>query len=258
MKIIRLLTILFVFAIFSTSSFAQIFSVGEELNYEVSYLGVRLGTIKIITENKDNVGGKPVAKVKAFIDSRDGIPFVSLHTIFESWIDNSVTFSRQFVGHFKTSDNKWTYEKINFDFSSNKFRCEKWLDNRLLAGKDFYSLKKWNDGMSLFFFARQYCNTTKPVSVPTIMDQDTVKTKLNFSGKRESAEVSAINYPVKCIYFDGVANWTGIYGLSGNFEGWFSDDDARVPIKAKMKVYVGSVSIELVSWKRAGWTPPKK
>jgi N-acetylglucosamine kinase-like BadF-type ATPase len=54
------------------------------------------------------------------------------------------------------------------------------------------------------------------------------------------------------VYFRGNSNWTGIYGLTGAFEGWFSDDDARVPIRAKMRVYVGNVLIELVRWE-AEW-----
>lgn len=254
-SIISLIVLLSIFFFSFNPIQAQIISIGEELDYEVSYIGITLGSIKIVTEAKENINGKPTYKVKAYMKSSDGIPFVSLHTIFESWIDNSMTFSRKFEGHYKTSDNKWTFEKI--DFKTDAFRCEKWLESRLLASRDYTSTKKWSDGLSLFFFARQFCNTTKPITVPTIMDQDTCKTKLNFYGKRENVEISSINYPVKCIYFDGVAVWTGIYGLSGKFEGWFSDDDARVPIKAKMKVYVGSVSIELKSYKRANWFPPK-
>jgi hypothetical protein len=45
--------------------------------------------------------------------------------------------------------------------------------------------------------------------------------------------------------------------LTGDFEGWFSNDEARVPILAKMKVILGSITIELMRWKRAGWTPPR-
>jgi len=45
--------------------------------------------------------------------------------------------------------------------------------------------------------------------------------------------------------------------LSGKFEGWFSDDNAHIPIKALMNVYVGKILIELKSWKRTGWIPPK-
>ncbi len=70
-------------------------------------------------------------------------------------------------------------------------------------------------------------------------------------------DIDAVNYPVKTVYFNGKAEWNGLYGLNGKFEGWFSDDDACVPIKAKMNVYVGNVNIELKSWKRKNWTPPK-
>ena len=80
---------------------------------------------------------------------------------------------------------------------------------------------------------------------------------INFDGKQEIVEIDAVKYPVRTKYLNGSADWTGAYGLSGKFEGWFSDDDAKIPIRAKMKVYVGSVNIELVSWKRTNWTPPK-
>jgi hypothetical protein len=48
-----------------------------------------------------------------------------------------------------------------------------------------------------------------------------------------------------------------LYGLGGKFEGWFSADDSRVPIKARMKVYLGNINIELKKWIRTDWTPPK-
>jgi hypothetical protein len=57
--------------------------------------------------------------------------------------------------------------------------------------------------------------------------------------------------------FDGRADFVGIFGLTGGFEGWFSNDEARVPIMAKMKVLIGSVTIELMRWNRPGWTPPR-
>jgi len=57
--------------------------------------------------------------------------------------------------------------------------------------------------------------------------------------------------------FDGNAEFTGIFGLNGPFEGWFSNDPAQIPIKAKMKVILGSINIELKKWQRTGWNPPQ-
>ena len=87
--------------------------------------------------------------------------------------------------------------------------------------------------------------------------EDTVSTVINFGGRKEATSIDASSYPVKTVYFSGDANWTGVYGLSGRYEGWFADDESRIPIKAKMKVYVGSVTIELQSWRRGNWQPPK-
>ena len=77
------------------------------------------------------------------------------------------------------------------------------------------------------------------------------------SAATEIVEIDAAKYPIKTVYLSGTANWTGIYGLSGKFEGWFSDDEARIPIRAKMKLYVGDANIELVKWSRGSWQPPK-
>lgn len=82
-------------------------------------------------------------------------------------------------------------------------------------------------------------------------------TVINFRNKVEKINNKFIGYDVETIYFDGQALWEGIYGLKGNFEGWFSNDEAAVPILAKMNVYIGTVNLELKSWKRKGWTPPK-
>jgi hypothetical protein len=70
-------------------------------------------------------------------------------------------------------------------------------------------------------------------------------------------EVDAIDYPVDVVHFDGHLDFVGIFGLTGGFEGWFSNDEARVPIMAKMKVLIGSVTVELMKWNRQGWTPPR-
>jgi hypothetical protein len=44
--------------------------------------------------------------------------------------------------------------------------------------------------------------------------------------------------------------------MTGEFTGWFSDDEAAVPIKGKLNVLLGSVTVELIQWKRDSWSPP--
>jgi hypothetical protein len=230
---------------------------GEELVYEVSYLGINLGTIKTVTEPWTTYNGKKAAKVKVFIDSHPNIPFVSLHSVYESWMDENLTHSYQFVANTKVDDNTWEYDKYVFDLDGGVITTEKFRNKSKVESKTFKTKKKYNDGSSILFAARRLVDIKRGIKIPSLIMDDTVSTICNFQGERQTAEINASAYPVKCIYFNGEANWTGIYGLTGRFEGWFSDDEAKIPIKAKMKVYVGSVTLELKSWRRGNWQPPK-
>ncbi len=255
-----LVLILCLTSLFSYDAFAQskMFQPGEELEYEVSFYGVKLGKIKVISIASETLKGKPVYKAKVYMDSYSGIPFVDLHAVFTSWFETGVSFSEYFESNIKIEDNKWQFQKLIFDYNANTITNEKWIDKQLFSKETIGTGKqKVNDGCSLFFLARQFTDIKKSVKIPTIIDKEIGYTYINFGGKRESCQIKAIPYAVKTIYFDGKAEWEGIYGLSGKFEGWFSDDEARVPIKAKMNVYVGSVLIELVKYKRANWAPPK-
>ncbi len=234
-----------------------ILQVGEELVYRVSYMGFSLGTIKVITEADTAFDGNRAIRTKAYMTSNDGIPFVGLKAIFKSWMSPGLSYSYRFQGNTKFMSDTWEYQEIDFDNTNSSIRFETWENKKLKSRDSIKTNSKWNDGMSLFFLSRQYSFLEKSIKVPTFMGVDTAYTIINFQDKREEVEIDAVDYGIKTKYFDGKALWEGIYGLNGYFEGWFSDDDARVPIKATMEVIVGSVDIELIHWKRKGWSPPK-
>ncbi|MEJ5245315.1 MAG: DUF3108 domain-containing protein [Bacteroidota bacterium] len=260
MKFRFLILSLLVFSIGLLSAHSQtkiVMQPGEELEYEVSFFNVKLGKIKIVTEQITDYRGFQVYRAKSFMESYSGIPFVDLKASYSSWIDTTISFSHRFEGSLKLDADRWAFQKILFNYDENMIYNEKYEDKVLIEKLNTPTTKKINDGLSLFFLARQYTNMKRSVKVPTLMDTKIGTTYLNFHGKKENVQIPAIKYPVKTVYFDGRADWEGVYGLSGKFEGWFSDDDARVPIRAKMNVYVGNVIIELIRWKRNGWTPPR-
>jgi len=230
---------------------------GEELEYEVSFLNIKLGRIRVVTEPNETFKGQSVFRAKATMESYPGIPFVDLNTIYSSWIDRSVSFSHRFEGNTKMSGNTWQFQRIDFEYDKEQIVNEKW-ENRVSIDKLITkNTQKVNDGCSLFFLARQYANMKRSVRVPTLIDTQIGTTFINFHGRQETISIPAISYPVRTLFLDGRAEWEGVYGLSGRFEGWFTDDEARIPIRARMNVYVGNVIIELVKWKRDGWTPPR-
>lgn len=230
---------------------------GEYIEYDVSFFGVKLGKISITTQEYVDFKGKKVLKAKAEMKSNPGIPFVSLHALFDSWMDTRLTNSYEFVGSTKGDENVWEREKFIMDYDNKMITYEKSVDNVVTERKPMPFEKKVVDGCALFFFARQFTDLKKSIRVPTVIGSGISYTNLNFHGTKSQTTIPSVNYPIKTLFFDGKAEWEGIYGLKGYFKGWFSDDEARVPIKAQMNVYVGNVDIELVKWTRGNWQPPK-
>jgi hypothetical protein len=258
---IKRLAIFFViFAFFFTGIIplkSQLFYPGEDLLYEVSYMGIKLGTIRLVSESLDVINNFPAYKVKAYIESYNGIPFVDIKGIMQSWVDTSITHSYKLIANTKKSEDSWLFEQVQQFPDKCEVDITHWLNKKLILSDTIKTKKKYSDGLSLLFFARNFGRTKSQIKIPTIIYKDTSNTSFNFLGKKEAVEVSSIKYPVKTRYFNGELGGKGIYGLTGDFEGWISDDSASIPIKAKLNVYLGYVNIELIKWKRNAWTPPK-
>jgi hypothetical protein len=230
--------------------------VGEELVYNVSYAFLDLGQIRIKTESRVEADGRLCYFSRAYIDSYKGVPLVDLHAVFESLMDPDV-FSRRFMGKVK-QDDWWDFNRYVFDYERNRVFIDSGQKDTLVSRRDTADVQTpYQDGLSLFFRARHDLFLGKAAVIPTMVKEKKVQTAINFGNTRESVEIDAVKYPVDVVEFDGTMEFVGIFGLTGEFEGWFSNDEARVPIKAKMRVLIGSVSVELMRWNRAGWIPPK-
>jgi hypothetical protein len=230
---------------------------GEELTYNVRYAFFDLGQVRIRTGGKTRLGSSVTFASKALIDSYPKLPFVTLHAVFESAIDSAV-FSQKFSGKIR-EDDRWDFSRYHFDYGNNRVFIELGRNDTVISQRETLSVddKKYQDGLSLFFFARDRLFSHTKMNIPTLVKEKKVNTFIDFQNDRAGVEIDAVDYPVDVVKFEGIAEFEGIFGLTGDFTGWFSNDEARVPILAKMKVILGSVTIELMEWKRSGWTPPR-
>jgi hypothetical protein len=235
---------------------AGVFLPGEELVYNVRYGFIDLGQVRIVTGDRVKVDGHTAFNGEASIQSYKGVPFVDLHALYYSVMD-STGFSHRFVGKTR-EDGIWSYSRYLFQYDQNRVVMELGTDGEAVEERDTLSLEtRYNDGLSLFFHARDLLFSGKQVNIPTFVREKKGNTFIDFNGNRRSVETDFIDYPVDAVGFEGNAGFVGVFGLTGDFEGWFSNDGARVPIMARMKVIIGSVTIELVKWTRPGWEPPR-
>jgi hypothetical protein len=232
-------------------------SVGEELIYVVSYSVMNLGEVKLKVKDKKIVNGKNHYSVIAHIDSYSGIPFVNLHQIYESKINENY-YSEFFRGIVKGED-LTSYTEYYFDYNKSSVRVKKgrfnpsktWTDSTGIADKHFH------DGLSIFYYARMNFGRDKTLNVPCFVNEKKVFTKINFYSEVTPVDIDAVNYEIACCRLDGETDFVSIFGLTGYFEGWFTNDEASIPVVAHMKVIIGNVKLELKKWKREGWNPPK-
>ena len=237
----------------------SMFQIGEELQYNVSYSFFDIGLVKMQVLDTATKNGVKIFKVKAYLDSYSGLPFIDLHQVFYSEMDGDA-IAQLFVAHTTSKPQEMPYSKYFFDYKKNIVTYQYGVESKGYITKTGEQpiTEKQLDGLSLFYYARTNFRQVKKYSVPVFTTEKSYKTHFNFMNKLGSQEIDAVKYPVEIIEFDGSSDFTGVYGLTGYFRGFFSNDEAGIPIVAKMKVILGSVHIELIKWTRAGWIPPKE
>ena len=233
--------------------------VGEKLSYVVKYAFFVLGQVTLEITGKKEINDHTAYNTIAYIDSYENIPFVDIHQIYKSEVTNNY-YSDYFEGIVKTDDYD-TFTDYYFRYDSSKIRIIKgkvspeqiWTDSTSSIETD----KKYQDGLSIFYFARMNSGQKKSEEVSGFVNEKKVGTTINFYDDFEDISIDAVDYPVACVKVDGHLNFVSIYGLTGYYEGWFSDDEAAIPVLAKMKVMVGNITLELRKWERNGWKPPE-
>ncbi len=258
MKFFLSLTIALLLAASAAPAGSQnVFFEGEELVWEVSYAGIKLGSIKTICETEVDLRGKTTYKAKAYLQSYEGIPFIYLKTIYESWIDETLSYSHQFKSLTYKENGDKDIQIIDFDYNDDEIISSKAFNGRVYRRDTVSTSKKWNDGLALLFLARQYSTINRKAITNVFIDVEQGSAIINFRNQKEKIKISSTNYPVKTVFLDGEANFNGVYGFAGYFKGYFTDDETRIPVLAYLNLYLGRAKIELVSWKRGDWRPPK-
>jgi len=226
----------------------------EEYFYKVSWSIFTLGTI--------HIKAFPDCHAEAYVDSHEGLPFVDLHSIHFCVMD-SLFYSRGCRSMEKRGDQWWGLD-YRYDLPGKRIWIDETFQKDPLSPpasrnlKDSLKLQTTNfiDGLSIGFFPRRFVKTQQTVVVPTVLYGKLGNTTFYFNQNVVEQDIDALERPVRVVEVQGTTDVEGIFGMTGDFVGWFSDDSLGVPIKGKLKVLLGDVTIELTGWHRKGWNPP--
>jgi hypothetical protein len=108
------------------------------------------------------------------------------------------------------------------------------------------------DALGIFMMMRCLSASGFKVTLQNIVDYNIKTTELSFPGKQKKVKVSGCEESVTALKFLGKANWEGRAwaGVTGNFNGWISADGAAIPLKVKIKIFLGSITLELEKYQR--------
>jgi hypothetical protein len=231
--------------------------VGEEIVYLVRYLFFELGEVRLKITDSYIENGDTIYKSIAYIDSYEGVPFVDLHQIYESYFNQNqipILFKGTVFGESDTSITQYTFNRKNKSvrvYRGKSDLSETWVDSTAYLESDH------QDGLSIFYFARMRTGQNRSYNIPCFVNEKSENTIINYSDERYPIKIKAIDYEVDCVKLEGRTDFVSIFGLTGAFEGWFSNDSFAVPILAKMKVIIGNITLELIDWNKNEWIPPK-
>jgi len=233
-----------------------VFQPGEELYYNVSYGGLNIGQVHVRITGSSGTGAATTYTARVTMDSYPGLPFVNLHSVYEDSIA-SPCHARWFTSRTR-DDDRWLTSTYTFDYPGRRLFVDRGIWKSRVDHRDTLRLDApHQDGLSLFFFARANMIPGRRYRVPTVVSEKQGITTLVVAGGRSAESVDAIEYPVDVLSCEGDAGFVGVFGFTGHFEGWFSNDAARVPILARLHVILGTVRLELMKWSRPGWVPPR-
>jgi hypothetical protein len=228
--------------------------IGEELTYNVRWGFLNLGTLNYRVIDTTRYNNELAYRVSLKIDSSPYVFFVSMHYYYESYISTDL-YPMYFYGEEIDGDTRTRYRYF-FDREGKKILTEVSLPNDTLnyQKKEFPMPTPVQDGMSLVNYARGNVYEPKSVNVTAFYDLKFGDFIINFVNNRIPLELDVFQQPIEGVELNGTTTIKAIAGFSGAFRGWFSTDGRAVPLRAKMKVFIGSVTVDLEKWKN--WDPP--
>lgn len=249
--------------VMGTVTFAQQQSVcnsalqdGEELRYKVKWNFLRLGTITVRAE-KTNADS--LYRLIMIVESNPDLMIVKIREYNESIVSATTMMSKQFFGkHQSIGENVEIHHRYDEQTRTVSYVQKDMKLNTIVVAETLADIPAYVEGPALFFFTRLHSRSRQVLSVPTLTNGKIGETNLDFRHKREYVEIDACDEPIRTRKYTGFAHWQGgtSAGLSGEFIGWVSDDAAAVPVRAEMKILLGSIDLELERWTRPGWNPP--
>ncbi len=238
----------------------SVMQVDEDITFEASYLFFNIGSVRFQVLEKTVYDSLPAYHLRALIDSYSGVPFVSFHAVYDTYADaRKLTFL--FYSRNQKEGDDWVYTTTGFDSGRKSIDWEQSKNGKVLKRVDMPCDTNYVNGVGFIYYLRRECRTSdgKKMSLEIPFIDDTVRSEVDMTinEEREPCDVKAFDFPLESERLSGHIDFVGTFGITGDFIGWMATDSSNMPLRAKVKVILGSVIVQLKEIKRNNWVPPR-
>jgi hypothetical protein len=99
------------------------------------------------------------------------------------------------------------------------------------------------DGTSMLYFARGIVSNNMGGTTTVVIDEEYKYGHITFLNEVEEIGVKGEDTEATKIF--AKAEFKGIAGMNGDAWGWFSRDNQYVPLQGKIKILLGSITVQV-------------
>ncbi|MEX0722655.1 MAG: DUF3108 domain-containing protein [Gracilimonas sp.] len=231
-------------------SMEELFSVKETFRYEVKYGFLKLGWVNVTLLSDSLYQDQERKHILTEIESNGSIPFVGdeldqYHSLFFVNEDGLPVESN----FWKDDVDEEEYKEIEywFDRDIGKVYYKEEDDTR-----DTLDLEEpATSGHVIFYFSRLFAGSEEDFKMPVYVSKKKGYIYAKNSREKEERRYDAFDEPIMAYKLEGTTeDIEGPFGFSGDFRAWFLDDDLRVPLEARVKVFWGNVIVRMIDYTR--------
>ncbi len=220
----------------------------ERLQYTVTYLGIRIGTIEMLNKY-DSRSSNSVKESHITMRTFSGIPFLSVYTEFYSKLGSDGFFTESVT--FDRERNNWAYYyAMREDRSTDVIIDRGYKDrkNGTIFDIEIDTLQlnePVHDALTFLSVLRTAASTGNAREMDVLIDRSVEKIKIQPPQNIEKISVPAFDDKIEAYHVNGVIDFTAIHGLTREYQSWISKDEYQIPLEGRVRIGIGSVRIRL-------------
>lgn len=227
----------------------QLIDANEKMTYEVHYGFLRLGNVYVYLKQDTVYRDTPAIHMVTEMVSNRRIPLVGHREVHYHNLmayNDSIPYGLRFWQNSLHNDKM---ERYVFDFDYESGFVYSYEEGELI---DTLDLDEPSDGgPAVMYYSRLFAGTDQDRYYPVYVDNEKSEIRMSFSSEKVSYNSPAFpDDQISAYVMEGYADFDGPFGFSGDFAGLFMDDALRIPLEARVSIWVGSVRVRLIEYER--------